>query len=91
MSYSYNQRKKIRRRIQRLSVMTVDEYNNLQPNKFKSHKKIIEFMEEHKIKPINTTNLLEMHKTLVEGKQSVDQILKENQELLQELLDNKKY
>lgn len=64
MSYSYNQRKKIKRRIKRLSVMTTEEYNKLQPEKFKSHKKIVEFMKEHKIKPLDIKRIKEFRKSL---------------------------
>jgi hypothetical protein len=51
MSYQFNQKNKTTRRINRLKQMTTSEYDALQPEKFISHKKTVDFMKEYNILP----------------------------------------
>ena len=49
MSYSYNQKKKNKRMSKRCKNMTIAEFKKLQPDKFKSHKKIVDFVHNNNI------------------------------------------
>jgi hypothetical protein len=51
MSYSFNQKNKVTHKINELKRMTTIEYSKLQPEKFISHRKTVDFMKEHKILP----------------------------------------
>jgi hypothetical protein len=51
LSYSFNQKNKVTHKINELKKMTTTEYDKLQPEKFISHKKTVEFMKVHNILP----------------------------------------
>ena len=50
MTVSYNRRKKVKKMIARLSLMTVAEYKKLRPEEVIGHKRIVDFMKEHDIR-----------------------------------------
>lgn len=49
MSCSYNRKKKNKRMSKRCKNMTIAEFKKLQPDKFKSHKKIVDFVHNNNI------------------------------------------
>jgi hypothetical protein len=49
MSYRYNQNRKAEKLLVRCKNITISEFKSLQPDKFKSHKKIVDFVRENNI------------------------------------------